>query len=133
MINIKIKEIKTTTKEKNNNIIEENKNDTSNSLSDNLINTNNLDDTKKGSSSGIMLSKINKSKSQLGSIDINDLTTIKESESDLSIIFKQSLDANLNFSQIKKMKSIKKINIILCSVLFVISLVLISLLFYFYN
>ena len=80
-----------------------------------------------------MLSKINKSKSQLGSIDINDLTTIKESESDLSIIFKQSLDANLNFSQIKKMKSIKKINIILCSVLFVISLVLISLLFYFYN
>ena len=49
-----------------------------------------------------MLSKINKSKSQLGSIDINDLTTIKESESDLSIIFKQSLDANLNFSQIKK-------------------------------
>ena len=128
-----IKEIKTTTKEKNNNIIEENKSDTSNSLSDNLINTNNLDDTKKGSSSGIMLSKINKSKSQLGSIDINDLTTIKESESDLSIIFKQSLDANLNFSQIKKMKSIKKINIILCSVLFVISLVLISLLFYFYN
>jgi hypothetical protein len=128
-----IKEIKTITKEKNNNIIEENKNDTSNSLSDNLINTNNLDDTKKGSSSGIMLSKINKSKSQLGSIDINDLTTIKESESDLSIIFKQSLDANLNFSQIKKMKSIKKINIILCSVLFVISLVLISLLFYFYN
>jgi hypothetical protein len=128
-----IKEIKTTTKEKNNNIIEENKNDTSNSLSDNLINTNNLDDTKKGSSSGIMLSKINKSKSQLGSIDINDLTTIKESESDLSIIFKQSLDANLNFSQIKKMKSIKKINIILCSVLFVISLVLISLLFYFYS
>ena len=128
-----IKEIKTTTKEKNNNIIEENKNDTSNSPSDNLINTNNLDDTKKGSSSGIMLSKINKSKSQLGSIDINDLTTIKESESDLSIIFKQSLDANLNFSQIKKMKSIKKINIILCSVLFVISLVLISLLFYFYN
>ena len=128
-----IKEIKTTTKEKNNNIIEENKNDTSNSLSDNLINTNNLDDTKKGSSSGIMLSKINKSKSQLGSIDINDLTTIKESESDLSIIFKQSLDANLNFSQIKKMKSIKKINIILCSVLFVISLVLISLLLCFYN
>ena len=128
-----IKEIKTTTKEKNNNIIEENKNDTSNSLSDNLINTNNLDDTKKGSSSGIMLSKINKSKSQLGSIDINDLTTIKESESDLAIIFKQSLDANLNFSQIKKMKSIKKINIILCSVLFVISLVLISLLFYFYS
>ena len=128
-----IKEIKTTTKEKNNNIIEENKNDTSNSLSDNLINTNNLDDTKKGSSSGIMLSKINKSKSQLGSIDINDLTTIKESESDLSIIFKQSLDANLNFSQIKKMKSIKKINIILCSVLFVISLLLISLLFYFYS
>ena len=64
----------------------------------------------------------------MDSIDINDLTSIKENESDLSIIFKQSLDENFNYSQMKKMKSIKKINIILCSVLFVISLTLIILL-----
>ena len=107
---------------------------------DNIINTNNrvlsldieknnLDESRKGSSSRIIWSKVNKSKSNLGSIDINDLTTIKESDSDLSIIFKQSLDENLNFSKMKKMKTIKKINIVLCSVLFVISLVLIILLF----
>ena len=107
---------------------------------DNIINTNNrvlssdieknnLDESRKESSSRIIWSKVNKSKSNLGSIDINDLTTIKESDSDLSIIFKQSLDENLNFSQMKKMKTIKKINIVLCSVLFVVSLVLIILLF----
>ena len=92
---------------------------------------NNLDDSRKQrSNSRIFWSKINKTKSnEVGSIDINDLTTIKENDSDLSIIFKQSLDENLNFSQMKKMKSIKKINIILCSVIFVISLVLIILLF----
>ena len=119
-----------------NNIIN-NKNDKKENLidtseNDNIINTNNnnnLDESTKRSSSRIIWSKINKSKSQIGSIDINDLTTIKESDSDLSIIFKQSLDENLNFSQMKKMKSIKKVNIILCSVLFVIGLVLIILLF----
>ena len=101
------------------------------SENDNIINpVNNLDESSKRNNSRIIWSKINtKSKSQIGSIDINDLTTIKESDSDLSIIFKQSLDENLNFSQMKKMKSIKKVNIILCSVLFVISLVFIILLF----
>ena len=101
------------------------------SENDNIINpVNNLDESSKRNNSRIIWSKINtKSKSQIGSIDINDLTTIKESDSDLSIIFKQSLDENLNFSQMKKMKSIKKVNIVLCSVLFVISLVLIILVF----
>ena len=101
------------------------------SENDNIINpSNNLDESSKRNNSRIIWSKINtKSKSQIGSIDINDLTTIKESDSDLSIIFKQSLDENLNFSQMKKMKSIKKVNIVLCSILFVISLALIILLF----
>ena len=98
---------------------------------DMIINTNNLEENekRKRSNSRIIWSKNNKSKSQMGSIDINDLTTIKESDSDLSIIFKQSLNENLNFSLMKKMKTIKKVNIILCSVLFVISLVFIILLF----
>ena len=101
------------------------------SENDNIINpVNNLDESSKRNNSRIIWSKINtKSKSQIGSIDINDLTTIKESDSDLSIIFKQSLDENLNITQMKKMKTIKKLNIVLCSVLFVISLVLIILLF----
>ena len=110
-------------------------------VNDNIINTNtntntitnNLDDSTRRSSSRIIWSKINKTKTNISSIDINDLTTIKENDSDLSIIFKQSLDENLNFSQMKKMKSIKKINIILCSVLFLISLVLIILLLYNYS
>ena len=101
-----------------------NKNNSSDSTEkDIMINQNTTNNSR------IIWSKANKSKSQMGSIDINDLTTIKESDSDLSIIFKQSLDENLNITQMKKMKTIKKLNIILCSVLFVISLVFIILLF----
>ncbi len=101
-----------------------NKNNSSDSTEkDIMINQNTTNNSR------IIWSKANKSKSQMGSIDINELTTIKESDSDLSIIFKQSLDENLNITQMKKMKTIKKLNIILCSVLFVISLVFIILLF----
>ena len=90
----------------------------------------NIDDTLKRASSRIIWSKVNKNKSSpLGSIDINDLTSIKGSETDLSIMLKQGSDENISFSKMKKMKSIKKINIVLCIILFVISLVLIILLF----
>ena len=115
----------------NNILIPDDKNE-NDLLAENLINTsaNSMNSLKKRSnSSRIIWSKNTKSKTQMVSIDINDLTSIKENKSDLSIIFKQSLDENLNYSQMRKMKSIKKINIILCSVLFVISLVLIILLF----
>ena len=114
------------------NLIE--KNNINNNNINNIINSSddtiNYKEVKRRASSRIIWSKINKNKtSQLGSIDINDLTSIKESESDLSIMLKQSLDQNLSFSKMKKMKSIKKINMILCIILFVISLVLIILLF----
>ena len=117
----------------NDNDNEKNNINNDSSEKDMIINTNNLEENekRKRSNSRIIWSKNNKSKSQMGSIDINDLTTIKESDSDLSIIFKQSLNENLNFSLMKKMKTIKKVNIILCSVLFVISLVFIILLFIF--
>ena len=100
----------------------------------NIINSSedsfNIDDTLKRASSRIIWSKVNKNKSSpLGSIDINDLTSIKGSETDLSIMLKQGSDENISFSKMKKMKSIKKINIVLCIILFVISLVLIILLF----
>jgi hypothetical protein len=107
----------------------DNKNENKKLLNENLINGNNEDDSGKKNNSRIIWSKLNKDKSHGGSIDINDLTSIKDNESDLSIIFKQSLDENLNLSQMKKMKTIKKINIILCSVLFLISLILIILLY----
>ena len=120
---IPLKDLKT-----NNNIID---NDTkNNNIINNSQDNNNYIETRKRTSSRIIWSKVNKNKaSQLGSIDINDLTSIKESESDLSIMLKQSLDQNLSFSKMKKMRSIKKINMILCIVLFIISLVLIILLF----
>ncbi len=111
----------------NNNIINTN-------INNNIINSSedsfNIDDTLKRASSRIIWSKVNKNKSSpLGSIDINDLTSIKGSETDLSIMLKQGSDENISFSKMKKMKSIKKINIVLCIILFVISLVLIILLF----
>ena len=125
----------------NNNIIIKNdisKSENNDLISEKLINNNKTNNNNNSDSnnssmkkrnSRIIWSKLNNTKSQMGSIDINDLTSIKDSESDLSIIFKQSLDEKLNMSQMKKSKTIKKINIILCSILFIISLVLIILLY----
>jgi len=123
----------------NNNVIIKNdisKSENNDLISEKFINNNNNDnntDSNNSSSrkrnSRIIWSKLNNTKSQIGSIDINDLTSIKDSEDDLSIIFKQSLDEKLNMSQMKNLKTIKKVNIILCSILFIISLVLIILLY----
>ena len=123
----------------NNNVIIKNdisKSENNDLISEKFINNNNNDnntDSNNSSSrkrnSRIIWSKLNNTKSQIGSIDINDLTSIKDSEDDLSIIFKQSLDEKLNMSQMKNLKTIKKINVILCSILFIISLVLIILLY----
>ena len=123
----------------NNNVIIKNdisKSENNDLISEKFINNNNNDNNTDSNSSSsrkrnsrIIWSKLNNTKSQIGSIDINDLTSIKDSEDDLSIIFKQSLDEKLNMSQMKNLKTIKKINIILCSILFIISLVLIILLY----
>ena len=114
----------------NNNLIIDDKRE-NDLLAENLINTsiNSVNNLKKRcNSSRIIWSKNTKTKTHMESIDINDLTSIKENESDLSIIFKQNLDDNFNYSQMKKMKYIKKLNIILCAILFVLGLVLIILL-----
>jgi len=123
----------------NNNVIIKNdisKSENNDLISEKFINNNNDNNntdsnnsSTKKRNSRIIWSKLNNTKSQIGSIDINDLTSIKDSEDDLSIIFKQSLDEKLNMSQMKNLKTIKKINIILCSILFIISLVLIILLY----
>ena len=122
----------------NNNVIIKNdisKSENNDLISEKFINNNDNNNTDSNNSSTkkrnsrIIWSKLNNTKSQIGSIDINDLTSIKDSEDDLSIIFKQSLDEKLNMSQMKNLKTIKKVNIILCSILFIISLVLIILLY----
>ena len=122
----------------NNNVIIKNdisKSENNDLISEKFINNNDNNNTDSNNSSTkkrnsrIIWSKLNNTKSQIGSIDINDLTSIKDSEDDLSIIFKQSLDEKLNMSQMKNLKTIKKVNIILCSILFIISLVFIILLY----
>ena len=114
----------------NDNIIKKD-NDNSNNYNNDLISEkiNDSDNSAKKRNSRIIWSKLNNTKSQMGSIDINDLTSVENSENDLSIIFKQSLDEKLNMSHVKKKKTIKKINVILCSILFILSLVLIILLY----
>ena len=56
------------------------------------------------------------------SIDIDDLTTLKESDTDLSLMFKKKFDKDLFLPRVNKWKSIKIINIILCFALFIIML-----------
>lgn len=63
------------------------------------------------------------------SIDIDDLTTIKEDDSDLSIMFKNNVDDYINLPQINKWKNIQMWNFGLCSSLFVIMIVSIIVLF----
>ena len=62
------------------------------------------------------------------SIDIDDLTTVKESHTDLSLMFNKNFDKDLFLPQVYKWKSIKIINIVLCFVLFIIMLVFFILL-----
>ena len=70
----------------------------------------------------MVLPKLKKEKSVV-SVDIDDLT-MRQSETDLSIMFKKDLDENLYLPQINKWKTIKIVNIILCLILLVIMIVL---------
>ena len=56
-------------------------------------------------------------------------TTIKEDDSDLSIMFKNNLDEDINLTQINKWKNIQMWNFGLCSSLFVIMIVCIIVLY----
>ena len=58
------------------------------------------------------------------SVDIDDLS-MKESETDLSIMFKNDLDEDLYLPQINKWKTIKIVNIMLCFLFFLVMLLLI--------
>lgn len=71
----------------------------------------------------MVLPKVKKEKSGV-SVDIDDLT-MKESETDLSIMFKNDFDEDLYLPQINKWKTIKLVNIILCFLFFLVMLLLI--------
>ena len=78
---------------------------------------------KKRIDSRMILPKIKKSKSQTVSVDIDDLTTVKESDTDLSIMFKNTFDKEFFLPQVGEWRNIKILNIILCSLLLVMMLV----------
>lgn len=65
-----------------------------------------------------------KNKSEIRSIDVDDLTTIKESDTDLSVMFKQNIDKDFFLPQINKWKAIKIVNIIMCSIVFIVMIFL---------
>jgi hypothetical protein len=89
----------------------------SNKSKKSLISTKRID-------SRIIFPKKKHKKSEI-SVDIDDLTSLKEDDSDLSIMFKNNLDDYINLSQINKWKNIQKCNCILCSSLFVIMIAII--------
>jgi Holliday junction resolvase RusA-like endonuclease len=78
--------------------------------------------------SRLVIPKKKPNKSSGFSVDIDDLTTLKESDSDLSIMFGKNFDKDLAIPQVNKWRIIKIINIILCSLFCVISIIMIILL-----
>jgi hypothetical protein len=84
--------------------------------------------SKKRIDSRIIFPKKKRKKTEV-SVDIDDLTTIKEDDSDLSIMFKNNLDEDINLTQINKWKNIQMWNFGLCSSLFVIMIVCIIVLY----
>ena len=79
---------------------------------------------KKRIDSRMVLPVKKKNNSDLASVDFDDLTTVKENETDLSIMFKNNIEKELYLPQYKKWKKIKIANIVLCFILFVIILIL---------
>ena len=78
--------------------------------------------------SRLVIPKKKTNKSSGFSVDIDDLTTLKESDSDLSIMFGKNFDKDLAIPQVNKWRIIKIINIVLCSLFCVISIIMIILL-----
>ena len=93
----------------------------SNSSKENMINKK-ISKSKKRIDSRMVLPKIKKANTV--SADIDDITTVKESETDLSIMFKNNYDKDLYIPQVNKWKSIKIVNIVLCLALFLIVLII---------
>ena len=96
------------------------------SSSDSSININSnslMNINKKRIDTRMILSK-KRNKSEMRSIDVDDLTTIKKSDTDLSVMFKQNLDKDFFIPQINKWKTIKIVNIIMCLIVFIVMIIL---------
>ena len=96
------------------------------SSSDSSINNNSksiININKKRIDTRMILPKKN-NKSDLRSIDVDDLTSIKASDTDLSMMFKQNFDKDFFLPQISKWKTIKIVNIIMCSIFFIVMIIL---------
>ena len=96
----------------------------SSSDSGSVISENNKNITKKRIDTRMVLPKEQKTQSYTGSIDLDDLTTTKESDTYLSLMFKQNFEKDFFFPKINKWKTIKIVNIILCAIEFVVMLIL---------
>ena len=86
--------------------------------------------SKKRIDSRIIFPKKKRKKTEV-SVDIDDLTTIKDDDSDLSIMFKNNLDDDINLPQINKWRSIQMWNFGMCSSLFLIMIICIIMLYSF--
>ena len=107
------------------NIINDSRDSINNSSSNDEKTKKNNISFKKRIDSRMILPKVKKSKSDSVSVDIDDLTTIRESDTDLSKMFKQTNDKDLFLPKINKWKTIKIWNIVLCFLLFVIMLIVV--------
>ena len=72
----------------------------------------------------------NQNKTSGYSVDIDDLTTLKESDTNLTLMFKNQYDRKIYISNTNKWKNIKILNIILCSFFLLISMILMLVMLY---
>ena len=68
----------------------------------------------------MFISNLKKEKSGTVSVDIDDITSMKENETDLSIMFKQNFDQDFYEPQISKWRRIKLLNMLLCLIFLII-------------
>ena len=89
------------------------------------INKKQLNKSKKRIDTRMVLPKENKSKSgNTVSVDIDDITSMRDTETDLSIMFKHNFDNDFNEPHIKKWRTIKIFNLVLCLIVFIIFLII---------
>ena len=84
--------------------------------------------SKKRIDSRMFISDLKKEKSGTVSVDIDDITSMKENETDLSIMFKQNFDQDFYEPQVKKWRNIKIVDVVLCSIFCIIMTILVILL-----
>ena len=88
----------------------------------------NVKKSKKRIDSRMIVPNIKKEKSGTVSVDIDDITSMKENDTDLSIMFKQNFDQDFYEPQINKWRNIKIVDVVLCSIFCIIMTIFVILL-----